>query len=296
MAPKTVVTMGTSGYIGKATLAALGSPDFADKFVVKAGVRDVSKGLGDLAPNTALVAADYSKRESMKAAFTGADVVILIAPGVENRTQLLISALEVAKEVGVPFVILFSVPTVQSAYGRFGSDFLPIEQRAKDLGLPHVACRIPIFTDNQWGNKDSIVGQGCIYCPQKPDAGFVTITTADVGLAFATIANDGVEKHVGKAYFLCCPKYTYNDLTKAFSDALGKPVNYVQVPYEVASQQMQGSGYPGWIADGTCELMKGIDAEVPDLVTYSDDFETIVGRKATSIQEWVKACAPGFKA
>lgn len=171
-------------------------------------MRDVSKGLGDLASNTTLVAADYSKRESMRAAFTGADVVslprtllrvkannnldfsvsypfcgrrvlnnwqlikrflpsgvssleadvtllkmvlgdaeslsfdgagssmyecqtdvsvnrvkvlksvafgtlqvILIAPGVENRTQLIISALEVAKEVAVPFVILFSVPT-----------------------------------------------------------------------------------------------------------------------------------------------------------------------------------------
>jgi hypothetical protein len=40
-------------------------------------VRDVSKGLGDLASNTTLVAADYSKRESMRAAFTGADVVSL---------------------------------------------------------------------------------------------------------------------------------------------------------------------------------------------------------------------------
>jgi hypothetical protein len=61
----------------KATLTAFGSPDFADKFVVKAGVRDVSKGLGDLASNTTLVAADYSKREPMQAAFTGADVVSL---------------------------------------------------------------------------------------------------------------------------------------------------------------------------------------------------------------------------
>lgn len=47
-------------------------------------------------------------------------------------------------------------------------------------------------------------------------------------------------------------------------------------------------------ADGTIELMKGIDAGVPDLVTYSDDFEKIVGHKAMSIQEWTKAVAPGF--
>lgn len=45
--------------------------------MVKAGVRNVSKGLGDLASNTTLLAADYSDRESMRAAFTGADVVSL---------------------------------------------------------------------------------------------------------------------------------------------------------------------------------------------------------------------------
>jgi hypothetical protein len=44
--------------------------------------------------------------------------VIIIAIGVENRTRLIISALEVAEEVAVPFVIMFSVPTVQSPYAE----------------------------------------------------------------------------------------------------------------------------------------------------------------------------------
>jgi hypothetical protein len=42
--------------------------------------------------------------------------------------------------------------------------------------------------------------------------------------------------------------------------------------------------------------MQGIDAGVPDLVTYSDDFENIVGRKATSIQEWIQVVASEFAA
>jgi hypothetical protein len=54
----------------------------------------------------------------LKSVAFGALQVILIAPGVENRTQLIISALEVAKEVAVPFVIVFSVPTVQTPYGE----------------------------------------------------------------------------------------------------------------------------------------------------------------------------------
>jgi hypothetical protein len=82
----------------------------------------------------------------------------------------------------------------------------------------------------------------------------VTITTADVGLAFAMIANDGVEKHVGKAYFLCCPKYTYNDLTKAFSDALGKQVNYVQVGESLSGLYLLMHAFTaiGQQVDGKC--------------------------------------------
>lgn len=51
---------------------------------------------------------------------------------------------------------------------------------------------------------------------------------------------------IGKTYDITGPAYSNNDLAAAFTAALGKPVTYVQVPYEAARESFLSKGWPAW--------------------------------------------------
>ena len=57
-----------------------------------------------------------------------------------------------------------------------------------------------------------------------------------------------------------------------------------------------GNGFPEWQVDGILELFKYIDNE-NDLTNEKNtgDIASITGDKATSITEWTKQVAAGFK-
>ena len=51
---------------------------------------------------------------------------------------------------------------------------------------------------------------------------------ADLGAVAAKILSDPAP-HVGNTYWISSPSFTYTQLAAAFTEELGKPVNYVHV-------------------------------------------------------------------
>jgi uncharacterized protein YbjT (DUF2867 family) len=142
--PSKVIVIGSSGYIGKATLAALTSRH-ADKVQAFAGVRNPDKF--DTMDNVETVKADMGDKAALTETLKGFDSAFLVVPGHEQHTELAINAIEAAKEAGLKFLLVLSVLT-SGTDSVFGKQLEPIEAKAKESGIDYAIVRLPLFIDN----------------------------------------------------------------------------------------------------------------------------------------------------
>jgi uncharacterized protein YbjT (DUF2867 family) len=291
-----IVVIGSTGNVGTATLKYLATHVIGKEHKIFAGVRDVkSDKAQELAklPGVTVVNADMSQPATLASALQGADSAFLITPGDQKRKELTCAAIDAAKEAKVKHIVVVSVLTaeVESIFGT--KQVGPIEAHTKSSGIPYTILRLPLFIDNNWGNKGTISSQGVIYSCQNPDKPYTPIAVSDIGEAAAIILANPTS-HANQTYNLTTKAYTNNQLATAFSLALNKPVKYVQIPYEQSKKGFMDAGFPEWQVDGILELFKLIDSDNKAINHESPDFKKITGRNPTTIQEWVAQVANFF--
>eukprot|EP00188_Purpureofilum_apyrenoidigerum_P005169 Plantae.Rhodophyta-Purpureofilum_apyrenoidigerum.ctg6465.p1 GENE.Plantae.Rhodophyta-Purpureofilum_apyrenoidigerum.ctg6465~~Plantae.Rhodophyta-Purpureofilum_apyrenoidigerum.ctg6465.p1 ORF type:complete len:327 (-),score=52.84 Plantae.Rhodophyta-Purpureofilum_apyrenoidigerum.ctg6465:320-1210(-) len=291
---KVLFVLGSTGSIGSATVRALAEAHDATTTEIRAGCRDPDKAvsLKEL-PGVQVVRAEMGS-DDLETALGGVDSLYIVSPGAINRAELSLKAMEAAKKAGVKHILQLSVATAGSD-SIFGRQFDFVERGVKAIGMNYTIMRLPLFTDNYWAFKESIVGEGNIYSPVDPSMAYSPVLTEDAGKAAATIMLN-YESHLGKTYTICGDSHTFSDVADAFSKSLGKEVNYVRVPYPAAKQAFMGMGMPEWQTDGTMELYNYIDQGSP-LINYgSSDYQSLVGSSPTSISDWTASIAPNFTA
>jgi uncharacterized protein YbjT (DUF2867 family) len=117
------------------------------------------------------------------------------------------------------------------------------------------------------------------------------ITVQEIAEAAACILRDP-EPHAGRTYNVVGPMYTYSDLAAAYSDALERQIECVQVTFEAAEKTFRDKGWPEWQVQGLLEVFRAIDAGV---YGYGDaDFPVITGHRALRIGEWVQSAKASF--
>jgi len=295
MSKPVIFVIGATGNIGSATLQAL-STKYAGKFDIRAGVRNPDKAdkLRGLAGVT-VVQASQGDKDNLVGVFKGVDALYIIAPGAENRAELVIATAEAAKAAGVKFLLVLSVPTADLTDTIFGRQLNETERAVTKLNIPHAFLRLPLFVENYWAFKDPIQSQSSIYSPVDPSQPFTSVVVDDAGKAAAAVLADW-RKHENKTYTIISDRHSYGDVAKEFSEAVGKEVKYVRVPYDAAKQSFLQAGVPEWQTDGILELYKLIDAGSP-ATNYADlgDFEKITGEKPTNLKAWLSKVGGAFK-
>jgi len=262
MAKPVVFVIGATGNVGSATLQAL-SAKYADKVEIKAGVRNPEKAdkIKTIA-GVSIVQAEMGAKDKLVGTFAGVNALYIVTPGAENRTELTIATAEAAKEAGVKHVVVVSVLTADLTDTVFGKQLKTVEEKISKLGVPFTFLRLPLFVDNCWGFKDPIVGKSSIFSPVDPTKPFTPVVVEDAGkVAAAILANPA--KHANKTYKIISDRHSFSDVAAAFSEALGKQITYVQVPYDAAKQSFLQAGYPEWQVDGILELYKLMDGGSP---------------------------------
>ena len=295
MAKPVVFVIGASGNVGSATIQAL-STKYADKLEIRAGVRNPDKADKIKLPGVTVVQAEMGAKDKLKETLKGVDALFIVTPGgVENRGALAIATAEAAKEAGVKFILVISVPTAGLKHTIFGKQFSELERKFPSLGVPYAYIYLPFFVENNWGFKDTIQGQSAFYSSINGDKPFTAVVVEDAGNAIATILSD-YTKHAGKTYFIVSDRYTYNELAKAFSEVLGREIKYIQVPYDATKQALLGIGLPEWQIEGLLEMYKRIDNDDPE--TSQADFslyKTLTGEEPTSVKAWITKYGAAFK-
>ena len=286
-----ILVTGATGNVGSLlipTLTNLGAD-------VRALVRDESKARGILDAGIEVVVGDLDKPDTLDAAFRGVDKVFLITPPNPNQVTQTKNGIEAAKRAGSPFVVRLSAGAVVGMPGvlpRISGQHAETDGMLKTSGLPYTIIRPHNFMQGTMMAAQTVASEGIVYMATK-DGKIGMIDVRDiVDVAVKVLTEDG---HEGKAYTLTGPaSISFHDVAAALSKALGKKVNYVNVPLEAAREAMIGMGLPEWTADAFSEYMTAFSQGYGDYTT--PDLEEVTGHPARSYETFARDFATVFGA
>ena len=238
-----------------------------------------------------IVKAEMGEEVELPKTLKGVDALLIVAPGIEHQAPITIKTAEVAKAAGVKFIAVIGGATGPS----IGAPMAEIVEAVSNLGVPYTFVQLPMFVENYWAFKDTIVGQSSIFSPVDPTKPFATVVVEDAGKAAAAILADP-QKHAGKSYIIISENHTYNDVVAAFSEVLEKEVKYVRVSYEATKKAMTDMGAQEWVIPLLMEAYQLIDSGSPIMnPANTGDFTAITGEQPSTIKSWVGKYGGGFQ-
>jgi NAD(P)H dehydrogenase (quinone) len=278
-----IVVTGATGHLGRLAVEALLARGVPADQIVATGRR--TEVLADLADRGVTVRrADYSDPESLRAAFAGAEKLLLVSGSeMGQRVPQHRNAITAAKEAGVRLIAYTSVTRADSSSLGVAGEHEATEQLLAESGIPHVVLRNGWYTENYTGQLDTYLANGIV--GSAGEGRISAATRADYAEAAAVVvAEDG---HAGAVYELGGPAFTMSELAATVSAVTGTDVAYTDVPVEQFAAILEGAGLPAPVAGMFAEIDRSVAAG--DLFVEGDDLEKLIGRPPTSLEEAVRA-------
>jgi NAD(P)H dehydrogenase (quinone) len=169
------------------------------------------------------------------------------------------------------------------------------EQALNWSGLPVVHIRPTVFLQHffflPWA-AESIARDGTLRLPFGSGR-TSPIDARDVAEVIAVILASPAA-HVGKVYELTGPKsQDMRGVASEYSEALGRPVTYVDVPFEQwRDRELRPRGLPEHLYEHFLTMAKMHAANRYDRLSH--DVEAVLGRPATNVRDFVARHAKSF--
>ncbi|RCR70693.1 SDR family oxidoreductase [Larkinella punicea] len=199
-----------------------------------------------------LVVGDLNDPESLVRALDGIERAFLLTNSSEQAETLQMNFVAVAQQAGVKHIVKLSqfAADLHSPV-RFLRYHAAVEQKIRESGLSFTFLRPNLFMQALLGFRDPIVNQGKFFAT----AGDARISAVDIrDIAAVAVEALTMPGHVGKTYDLTGPEaLTHQQMAAHFSDILGRPVLYIDVPPAHLRQALLSVGFPEWQADGLIE-------------------------------------------
>ena len=222
---------------------------------------------------------DWNDRDTWSAALAGVDsVYICYSPdlAVPGATDTIRAFVDQAVQHGVSRLVLLS--------GRGEKEAQECEKIVQDSGVAWTVVRASWFSQNfSEGPFVEMVQAGEIALPVG-DVGEPFVDAEDIAdVAFAALTEDG---HSGQVYEVTGPRLlTFADAMQEVSQAMGRPVRYVQIRREAFAEGVAASGAPAdiaWLMDYLFStVMDGRNAYL------SDGVKRALGREPRDFAEYV---------
>lgn len=278
----TVIT-GASGHLGRLVVEQLLSIGTPPEQIVATG-RDVEK-LADLAQRGVTVRrADFADPTSLDEAFAGADAMLLISTTtVGERFENARNAIDAAARVGVTRIVYTSLVNASTARMTLAEEHRRTEDYLRAGGSAFVILRNGWYLENYTDLLPMITQYHAL--PGSAQDGLVSGAARHdlAAAAAAVLTQDG---HLGATYELGGAAFTLTELAAMFSDVLGTPIAYQDMPVADYTATLTGAGLPpemaAAVADADAGLARG------ELHTDSHDLEKLIGRSPITAQEAVR--------
>jgi uncharacterized protein YbjT (DUF2867 family) len=198
-------------------------------------------------------------------AFAGADAVFWLTPPAfrpdfrEWTRATARAGADAVKAQGVKRVVVLSSIGAQTGPGSGPVGVLLDIEQAFNAAAPDVTVLRPgYFMENILQSVGTIAQAGSIFMPIPADKKFPMVATADIAAKGAEVLLDS--KWTGhRIVGVHGPTdLTYREVASVLTEALGKPVSYVEVSVDQARQGMVGAGLPDFVADMYAEMFSAI--------------------------------------
>ena len=248
---QTILVTGATGTVGHEIVKKLSMQDVT----VRAGVHSLIKGenLKRLS-GVEIVEIDFNDPDSLHAAFTNIDKLMLITPLSENQLEMARNLVEEARKQGVKHIVRLSALGAGAEPGiQLGRWHREMERYVEESGIPYTILRPAGFMQNLVTySAASIQREGKFYMPVG-EGKVSYIDTRDIAaVAVEVLLSDA---HQGKVYELTGPEaLSHQELAAQLGEATGKQIDFVDVPEEAVRQAMLAQHTPVPIADAILEL------------------------------------------
>jgi uncharacterized protein YbjT (DUF2867 family) len=238
MSTHLILVTGATGKQGGAVVKHLLQQNFPVRALVRNLESPAVKSLADR--GVEIIQGDLDNAESLELAVVGAYGVFSVQAfsetdfDLEVRQGKLIA--QIAKAAGVEHFIYSSVGSADKQTGvpHFDSK-AKVEVYIKEIGIPATILR-PVFLMENWEmfGRDSILN-GTLMQPLSPETKLQQVSVNDVG-AFAAMAFAKRSEWIDRAIDIAGDEATMTETAALFSFIVGRPVNYVQLPWEQFQQ------------------------------------------------------------
>ncbi|HET7621948.1 MAG TPA: NmrA/HSCARG family protein [Gemmatimonadaceae bacterium] len=277
---RTIVVTGATGKQGGAVARELLRRGFRVRAITRDPSKPAARALAELGAD--VVRGDLDDPESLRPSVGGAYGVFSVQNfwevGYDREVAEGIALAELASEVGVEHFVYDSVGSAHRETGlsHFESKW-KIEERIRALDLPYTIFRPVYFMDN-WENpalRSMILG-GTLALPLDPDRELQEVATRDIG-AFVGMAFADREAWLGRELDLAGDELSMSKTAESFGRVIGRPVNYVQVPWE-KYRELAGEEY--------AEMFRWFE-----LVGYEADIEVLreLYPGLTTLEQYLRA-------
>ena len=234
---------------------------------------------------------DFDHPETLDAAFAGVDRLLLVSADGDNETRIRqhANAVAAAERARVGFIAYTSLANAKESKNLFAPTHQATEEAILKTGIPYS------FLRNNWYLENEISGiQGVL-------AGAPWLTSAAAGKVGWALQQDFAEAaatvltgegHENTVYELSGQPLSQDELAAVLGDVLGKEVTVQQVDDVAYAESMAGAGVPDFVVPILVEIQKSI--RVGSLDVESNDFEKLLGRPATPINEGLSQIVNGI--
>jgi uncharacterized protein YbjT (DUF2867 family) len=284
---KKVLVTGATGNVGAHVvreLQARGVP-------VRAFVRNPAQAASRLG-GAEIAAGDFADPASIRRALDGVGRVFLTAADGPQKVAHETAVIDAAAAAGVEQIVKLS-----AMHARGGSP-LPafawhgeIEAHLARSRVPAVVLRSSFFMTNLLMVAGGVAGAGKLGAPSG-SASVSMIDPRDVAAAAAAVLSGG--GHDGGAYELTGGEaITFADVARALGEAIGRPVEFVDVPVEAAPEAFKGGG-PDWLVTQLLGVF-GLIREGA-YVRTNESVRALTGRAPRTIADFARDYAEAFGA
>ncbi len=280
-----IVVTGSSGKLGRLVVSALLESTPADRVVAVA--RDPSK-VADLAARGVVVRhGDYDRPDSLRAAFEGAERLLLISGSeVGKRVPQHTAAIAAAKRAGVSLLVYTSILRADTNRMRLAAEHLATEKVLLAAELPYTILRNGWYIENYTGNLAPALAHGT-FLGAAGDGRISGAPRDDYARAAAAVLT-APSGHENRIYELGGDTaFTMAELARAVSEWAGRVIGYTNLTPEAYAAALIQAGVPAPFA----EMLADCDAGVArgELEVTSGHLYRLLGRDTTSLATVLRA-------
>jgi len=242
---------------------------------------------------TTWVTGDLGKPATLPSAFAGCTTLFLLSGNGENAGELQHNALAAARQAGIAHVVKLSAFGASSrSNSLIGRLHHQIEKELEESGMAWTMLRPHHFSQNLLSQAGNIINDGVVYS-SSGDGKIPFVDTRDIAaVAVVTLTQPG---HAGKKYVVTGgEKLSYREATDILSQAIGKPLRFIDEPPDAARARLIKEGQAPALVDSLLAIAAYQRAGGPT-ETITTVVKDLTGKRPRTFAEFAHDYAQAFR-